>query len=114
MSDHHIQLGLFIVGVVGLLGLFIYCIETWKLRIAAEKQIEISQNLIAAAVDQDPVEPRVEAIGVAQAVKRLPSGDCGVLNGILPFDVAPEKHGRESIRAAQMGVSQTRECGFPT
>jgi len=52
VSDHHIQLGLFVVGVLGLVGLFAYCIETWKLRKAAERQIEISQKLITAAVDQ--------------------------------------------------------------
>ena len=30
MSDHHIQLGLFIVGVLGIIGLFAYCVETYK------------------------------------------------------------------------------------
>jgi hypothetical protein len=52
VSDHHIQLGLFIVGIIGLLGLFAYCIETWKLRKAAERQIEISQDMMRATNDQ--------------------------------------------------------------
>jgi hypothetical protein len=52
VSDHHIQLGLFIVGNIGLVGLFAYCIETWKLRKAAERQIEISQDMMRAANDQ--------------------------------------------------------------
>jgi hypothetical protein len=59
MSDHHIQLGLFIAAVIGcgtglitLAVLVWYAIETYKLRKAAEEQVKISQDVINAAMDQ--------------------------------------------------------------
>ncbi len=40
MSDHQIQFGILIVGVLTLIALVWYAIETWKLRKAAEEQLE--------------------------------------------------------------------------
>jgi hypothetical protein len=59
VSDHHIQLGLFVAQVVMIVvqfaafgGLIWYAIETKRMRKAAEAQVEVSQNLIVTAGDQ--------------------------------------------------------------
>jgi hypothetical protein len=59
MSDHHIQLGLFVAAAVGCgvglitFGVLVwYAMETYKLRKAAEEQVKISQDVINAAMDQ--------------------------------------------------------------
>ena len=40
---------------------------------------------VPAAVDQDPVEPRVELVGLAQRVERLPRDRERVLDRVLSF-----------------------------
>ena len=47
-----IQLGMLIVQVIGLLGLFWYAWETRAMRKASQEQVNISQALISAAMDQ--------------------------------------------------------------
>jgi hypothetical protein len=47
-----IQVSLLIVQILGLLALIWYVYETFKLRKAAQRQVEISQGLIEAAMDQ--------------------------------------------------------------
>jgi hypothetical protein len=52
MSDHCIQVLTLVVQSLGILGLFIYCIETYKIRKASQNQVETSQKLIQASMDQ--------------------------------------------------------------
>jgi hypothetical protein len=52
MSDHHIQLMMLVVQTLGVLGLAIYCIETYKIRRASQDQVTASQRIIQAAMDQ--------------------------------------------------------------
>jgi hypothetical protein len=47
-----IQAGMLAVQILALCGLVWYCVETRRLRVAAQKQIEISQDLITASMDQ--------------------------------------------------------------
>ena len=49
---------------------------------------------IATAVDQDPVEPRVELVGLTQRLERSPGDDQCVLDGVLGLvGVAQEQTG---------------------
>jgi hypothetical protein len=52
VSDHRIQVLMLVVQTVAFGGLVVYCVETWKLRKASEAQVEVSQQLITAAMDQ--------------------------------------------------------------
>jgi hypothetical protein len=52
MSDHHIQLMMLIVQTVGVIGLAIYCFETYRIRKASQDQVTASQRIIQAAMDQ--------------------------------------------------------------
>jgi hypothetical protein len=52
MSDHHIQLMVLVVQSLGVIGLVIYCIETYKIRKASQAQVSTSQKLIKASLDQ--------------------------------------------------------------
>lgn len=52
MSDHHIQFAMFIVQALAFLGLVAYCLETWRMRKAAQEQVRVSQELISASMDQ--------------------------------------------------------------
>ena len=51
MSDH-IQIAMLAVQALGVVGLFVYCIETYRMRKAAQDQVAASQSLIKAAMDQ--------------------------------------------------------------
>jgi hypothetical protein len=59
MSDHSIQLMMLIVQTLGAIGLFVYCIETYRIRKASQDQVTASQELIKAAMDQveGPLKP---------------------------------------------------------
>ena len=52
---------------------------------------------VAAAVDEDPVEPRAEPIRLPQRVERLPGNDEGVLDGVLGLVSVGEKESSQSI-----------------
>jgi hypothetical protein len=52
MSDHRIQFMMLVVQTLGVIGLAIYCIETYKIRKASQDQVAASQELIQAAMDQ--------------------------------------------------------------
>jgi len=52
MSDHSIQLLTLVVQTLALIGLSAYCIETYKIRVASQKQIDVSQNLLKISMDQ--------------------------------------------------------------
>jgi hypothetical protein len=52
MSDHAIQLTMLIVQALGVIGLAIYCCETFKIRKASQGQVRASQDIIKAAMDQ--------------------------------------------------------------
>jgi hypothetical protein len=52
MSDHCIQLTTLIVQTLGVVGLAIYCFETYQIRKASQNQVSASQKLIKAALDQ--------------------------------------------------------------
>ncbi len=52
MSDHCIQLLMLIVQALGVIGLAIYCIETYRIRKASQDQVTASQELIKASIDQ--------------------------------------------------------------
>ena len=52
MSDHHIQLLTLIVQTLAVVGLALYCIETYRIRKASQDQVTASQRLIQAAMDQ--------------------------------------------------------------
>jgi len=52
MSDHQIQLGIFIVQTVGFLALVWYAFETRNIRQAAQRQVDVSHHLLKAALDQ--------------------------------------------------------------
>jgi hypothetical protein len=52
MSDHHIQLMILIVQALGVIGLAIYCFETYRIRKASQDQLTASQRIIQAAMDQ--------------------------------------------------------------
>src|SRR5260370_10764428 len=52
MSDHCIQLMMLVVQTLGVIGLAIYCIETYRIRKASQDQVSASQELIKAALDQ--------------------------------------------------------------
>ena len=52
MSDHHIQLGMFIVQALALLGLTVYCIETFRIRKASQAQVGASQKLLQSSLNQ--------------------------------------------------------------
>ena len=41
-----------IVQTLGAIGLFVYCIETYRIRKASQDQVRASQELIKAAMDQ--------------------------------------------------------------
>ena len=52
MPVNYIQFGTFFIEALALAGLLWYCIETSRMRTAAEKQVQESQDLIKAAMDQ--------------------------------------------------------------
>ena len=52
MSDHCIQLMMLTVQGLGVVGLGIYCFETYKIRKASQDQVIASQKLIKASLDQ--------------------------------------------------------------
>jgi hypothetical protein len=52
MSDHHIQMWMLVVQATAFLGLIWYCVETRKMRKASQRQVEVSQGLISAAMEQ--------------------------------------------------------------
>jgi hypothetical protein len=52
MSDHCIQLLMLIVQTLGVIGLGIYCFETYKIRKASQDQVAASQRIIQAAMEQ--------------------------------------------------------------
>jgi len=52
MSDHCIQLTMLIVQMLAVIGLAIYCVETYRIRKASQDQVTASQKLIQAAMDQ--------------------------------------------------------------
>jgi hypothetical protein len=52
MSDHHIQLMMLIVQTAGVIGLAIYCFETYRIRKTSQDQVTASQRVVQAAMDQ--------------------------------------------------------------
>jgi hypothetical protein len=52
MSDHQIQILMLVVQTVALIGLLIYCAETFKIRKASQDQVEVSQRLFKSSMDQ--------------------------------------------------------------
>ena len=52
MSDHCIQFLMLIVQTLGVLGLAVYCFETYKIRKTSQEQVTISQRVIQAAMEQ--------------------------------------------------------------
>ena len=52
MSDHHIQILMLVVQAAALIGLLIYCVETYKIRKASQNQVELSQGLFKSSMDQ--------------------------------------------------------------
>jgi hypothetical protein len=66
-------------------------------------------ELITAGVEEDPVQPRVEAIDVAQAGQVPPAADERLLDGILcPVRVLEDESGRR-VQPTARGASQHRE-----
>lgn len=52
MSEHSIQLLTLVLQVVAVIGLFVYCIETYKIRSASQNQVRVSQRLLQSSLDQ--------------------------------------------------------------
>ena len=52
MSDHHVQLGMLIVQIVGFIALACYVWETRRIRQAARDQVDVSHRLLKVAGDQ--------------------------------------------------------------
>ena len=64
---------------------------------------------LPAPVDQNPVEPRVEAVDVAQLRPVLPCPDRRVVDGILGIGRTPEQCPREPTRRLQASLDQAIE-----
>jgi hypothetical protein len=64
---------------------------------------------IAAAVDEDPIEPGAEPIGVPQGSSRAPRGEAGVLDGILGLDIVEQDRPGEPIRRHESALDQSHE-----
>ena len=69
---------------------------------------------VPAAVDEDPVEPRVEPRGVAQVAEPRPGGDGRVLDGVLGLELAAEQHGGQPVRTHEVAVGERDERGLST
>ena len=70
-----------------------------------------SSQAIAAGVDEDPVEPLLEARRVAQRVPLAPCLDECVVGGVLRFGLVTQDRPGQAIRPVQMLVGQPGEGG---
>ena len=68
---------------------------------------------VAAAVDEDPVEPGAEHGGLAQRVERLPGNDEGVLNGVLGLVRVGEEKPGQSVGPIEPWARCRKECCPP-
>src|SRR4029079_10297212 len=68
-----------------------------------------SSSLIDAGVDEEPVEPGVETVGIAQRGQITPGPDERVLHGVPgPFEV-PEDEPRGRVQPGDRGACQLGE-----
>jgi hypothetical protein len=66
-------------------------------------------ELIAAGVEEEPVEPRLEAIGVAQAGQIPPAPDERLLDGVLRTIGILEDESSRGVKPADRGACQQGE-----
>ena len=66
-------------------------------------------ELIAAGVEEEPVEPRLEAIGVAQAGQVPPAPDERLLDGVLRAVGIPEDESGRGVQSTDRGACQQGE-----
>ena len=66
---------------------------------------------IAAGVDQDPVEPRLESCRVAQRLPLAPRLDECVVGRVLRLGLVTQDRPRQAIRLVQMLVGEPGEGG---
>jgi hypothetical protein len=64
---------------------------------------------VAAGIDDDPAEPRLEAIPVAQARPAAPRGDRGIVNRVLGLHRVAEDDGRQPVGAVEMALDHGAE-----
>jgi len=64
---------------------------------------------VPARVHQDPLEPRLEAIRVAERAESPPGGDHRVVRGVLGLERVAQDHAGQPIRSVQLAVSQRGE-----
>ena len=66
-------------------------------------------ELIAAGVEEQPVQPGLEAIGVAQGGQVPPAADERLLDGVLGAIGVPQDESRGGVHAADRGACQHGE-----
>ena len=62
-------------------------------------------ELCAAGIDEDPAQPRVEAVGIAQPCELPPRRDEGVLGGVARIGVVAEDGARDPECASEWAVT---------
>jgi hypothetical protein len=65
---------------------------------------------IAAGVDEDAAEPRLEPIGLAQTTSRSPRREGRVGHGVLGFDGVAEDDRRKAEGAVELTLDEAGEC----
>ncbi len=66
-------------------------------------------ELIAAGVQEDPVKPGIEAIGIAQGGQVAPASDERLLDGVLRTVRVPQDEPSRGVEATDRGACQQRE-----
>jgi hypothetical protein len=97
-----IQTGMLGVQITALVGLFWYCVETRRMRKAAQDQVRISQNLIVAAMDQ------VEGLSkpcLTMDSNLRDAADAIMSIGVVGNTVAAEDKGSFAVRNIGNGVA---------
>jgi len=64
---------------------------------------------IPAGVDQDPMEPRLETIGIPQLAPPAPCGDQGIVGGVFGIRAVAKDRGRQSIARVEVSVSEANK-----
>ncbi len=68
---------------------------------------------VPADIDDDPLEPRPEAVGIAKVVESLPGSRSGILDRVLGLHLAAQEHGRQAVRRSELSIRQSSEDRRP-
>lgn len=90
-------------------------VNCYRMRLCPKVVTATPRNLpkaISAGVHQDPLEPALEELGIAELRPIAPGGDEGVVRRILCLRALPEDRMRETVAGVQMPIGKVTKCGF--